>query len=408
MPVETRETEPVQLETPAAKPPAGWLRRLMGMRFLFISIIVHLVLGLIAAVWVVQQYAATRKLTFKAGAPSPNRASRAIEHKVQMAKKQNMMSAPAVKRIVSTGAAKFTLPEMPAMPRAAVKPNQMAGATGMNLGALGGPAGAAASSAGGGPVSMFGLREASSGGIKGTFYDLKQTAGRKPTEMDPDKYGALVYEFIQEGWNATVLNKFYRAPSPLYATRFLIPAIPAEEGPKAFDVGRDVQPRMWLAWYKGDVIAPESGTFSFVGAGDDVLFVRFRGKTVLGACWNINSEKITKSLGNYHYKWREPEQPGGFVKGERVQVEAGKSYPIEILVGEQPGGQFSAIFLIEKEGATYPKEPGGNPILPVFRMGPAKPFPLGAGQKLPPHSEEGPIWRAESSSRPGMFSTIGQ
>jgi len=45
----------------------------------------------------------THKLTFKGGPPSPNRSERAIEHKVQMAKKQNTMSAPAIsKRIVTS------------------------------------------------------------------------------------------------------------------------------------------------------------------------------------------------------------------------------------------------------------------------------------------------------------------
>jgi hypothetical protein len=35
---------------------------------------------------VVQRYQANRKLTFKGGPPSPNPSTRALEHKVQMAK----------------------------------------------------------------------------------------------------------------------------------------------------------------------------------------------------------------------------------------------------------------------------------------------------------------------------------
>src|SRR3954453_22812077 len=97
-------------------------------KFLMISIGVHVLFGLIAAVVVVQHYQATRKLTFKGGPPSPNPSTRALEHKVQMAKKQNTMSAPAMaKKITTTGVAKVSLPEMPAMPRLAAPPVKMAG-----------------------------------------------------------------------------------------------------------------------------------------------------------------------------------------------------------------------------------------------------------------------------------------
>ena len=69
---------------------------LLGSRFLMISIAAHLLFGLGAAYWVVQRYQANRKLTFKGGPPSPNPSTRALEHKVQMAKKQSTMSAPAI------------------------------------------------------------------------------------------------------------------------------------------------------------------------------------------------------------------------------------------------------------------------------------------------------------------------
>src|SRR3954453_13808513 len=87
-------------------------------KFLMISIGVHVLFGLIAAVFVLQHYQTGRKLTFKGGPPSPNPSTRALEHKVQMAKKQSTMSASAMaKKIVSTGKAKITLPDMPALPK---------------------------------------------------------------------------------------------------------------------------------------------------------------------------------------------------------------------------------------------------------------------------------------------------
>ena len=81
-------------------------------------------------------------------------------------------------------------------------------------------------------------------------------------------------------------------------------------------------------------------------------------------------------------------------------MEAGKSYPIEVLIGEQPGGTFHAILLLEKIGAQYKKDSHGNPILPVFRMGENKPLALKQGQTLPPHEDGGPVWRGTSDTKP--------
>ncbi len=50
------EADPVEAEAGAFPPRLNFLRRILGMRFLVISIAIHVVLGLIAAVWVVQNY----------------------------------------------------------------------------------------------------------------------------------------------------------------------------------------------------------------------------------------------------------------------------------------------------------------------------------------------------------------
>jgi hypothetical protein len=110
--------------------------RLRNSRFLFISILVHVLFGIGAAIYVVQIYSPQRKLTFKGGPPSPNHSERALEHKVQMAKKQSTMSAPAIsKRIITTGIAKVTLPALPAMPKMDAAPTKMAGVGGAGIGA---------------------------------------------------------------------------------------------------------------------------------------------------------------------------------------------------------------------------------------------------------------------------------
>src|SRR5262245_21341759 len=78
-------------------------------------VVVHLLFGGLAAVCVVSQYSAARKLTFIAGPKSPNPSERALEHRVQLQKKMQTMSAPPVvpHRVLTTGLAKVTLPPMP-------------------------------------------------------------------------------------------------------------------------------------------------------------------------------------------------------------------------------------------------------------------------------------------------------
>src|SRR5438105_11963402 len=73
----------------------GWWRRLFAGKFLIVSIAVHLLFAGVAAVWVVQRIHAQRKLTFSSAPPTANPAAHALEHRVQMARKQKTLSAPA-------------------------------------------------------------------------------------------------------------------------------------------------------------------------------------------------------------------------------------------------------------------------------------------------------------------------
>ena len=220
-------------ETPL--PQRALWSRIRGSRFLFISILVHVLFGIGAAVYVVQVYSPQRKLTFKGGPPSPNHSERALEHKVQLAKKQSTMSAPAInKRIVTTGLAKVTLPTMPAMPKQnSAAPMKMAGVGGAGIGLPTATSGKEGSAGGGGPISFFGLRESGGGSFAGKLYDLKQTQTHRSTDMTEQKYGDIVTDFIKSGWNENAFQKFYRAPQTLCNAQIFTPYMPADEGPKS-------------------------------------------------------------------------------------------------------------------------------------------------------------------------------
>jgi len=390
------ESSEIAAPETSAAPPSLW-SRLRNSRFLFISILVHVLFGIGAAIYVVQVYNPQRKLTFKGGPPSPNRSERAIEHKVQMAKKQSTMSAPAVKRIVTTGIAKVTLPDMPAMPKMDAAPTKMAGVGGTGIGLPTSVTGTEGSQGGGGPISFFGLRETGGGSFAGTFYDLKQSQTHRSTDMSEQKYGDIVTDFVKGGWNESAFQKFYKAPQTLYNTQIFTPYMQADEGPRAFHVSGEVKPRLWLALYKGKVSPPESGTYHFVGAGDDVLVVRFNGQVVLDGSWNPHG--VSSIAAKYDYGFTNAKGlsiPNKFVKGPAVSVTAGNYYDMEVLIGEQPGGEFFADLLIEKDGVNYEKESHGSPILPIFRLAEGKMPALRSGEKLPPFAPKGPIWRAEA------------
>ena len=385
--------------------PSLW-RRVATKRFLFISIAAHLLFALIATVYVVQTITAKRKLTFTSSPPSPNPSQRALEHKVQMAKKQNTMSAPAqARRITSTGLAKVSLPDMPVISTSTdFTPGKMAGmgGTGMGLGMAGGMGGAGGGG-GGGPM-LFGLRGGN--GLVGVLYDLKQTPDRKPTRMDKFKYTTTVLNYARGGWIESTFQHFYRATTTLYSAQIITPQGFVERRFNAAGMEKEIKPNYWVIHYQGRVSPQESGKYYFVGAGDDIMIVRFNGKIVLDRCWEpqIQGEKaICNNTANYDYGWIKI--PNGFARGELFDAIAGQSYALDILIGEQPGGLMSAALLIEKEGATYQRDGKGNPILPVFRVAPQPPPPSDPKHSTAPHMMDGPVWQLKST--PGMGGGLG-
>ena len=369
-------------------------------KFLMLSIGVHVLFGIVAAIFVVQHIQTNRKLTFKGGPPSPNPSTRALEHKVQMAKKQSTMSAPAlVKKITTTGISKVSLPDMPAMPKLAAPPVKMAGAGGtdvsFNTGSMSASGG---SGAGGAAVPFFGFRESKGGGsLVGKFYDLKQLKNGTPSKLDQNAYPGELSKFVNSGWNESNLDKYFVGPNSLYTTQIFIPKINADQGPLAFGLGGRVQPKMWVVHYKGNVIPTETGTFRFVGMADDVLVVRFNGRVVLD-CGSTNPsghppQKFYGSAG-LQFKNDMPWYKGLGV-GDPVQVHAGESYPMDVLIGEWPGGDFKAWLLIEKDGVEYEKDSKGVPILPIFKLAAGE--VTRSGGEAPPIAKSGPIWKAEQT-----------
>ncbi len=280
----------------------------------------------------------------------------------------------------------------------------------------------------GNDVSCFGGREPSGSTLVGTFYDSKQTSKGEPSGMSYSQYKQFLKKFVTEGWKESDLRDFYKAPRKLYAAQFYVPRTPAQEAPKAFGCEDTVKPGQWLVIYRGKVKAPKSGTFRFVGMGDDFMAVRFNKKNVLDYGWE--SITLGEMMGNkknwqnamedkpgyeaekrrlkeigimvppvalYRYKnsghWNNA--LGGLAAGKTFTVKQGEVYPIEILVSEGPGGEFGMTLLLEEVGLPPIMTDGstGAPILPLFRTNYGVPQP-DKSKEYVPFDEIGPVWES--------------
>ncbi|MEI8340809.1 MAG: PA14 domain-containing protein [Verrucomicrobiota bacterium] len=377
----------------------GFFAGVKDKKFLFLSILVHLLLLAGATLWVVQIISPKQKASFKGGEKGPNQNMRVMEHKVSIAKKTNKTSSPlATKRVTTTGLSKVALPETPQIPSMGeITPTAMGGATG-NLAGLG--AGTMKAGGGGGiGFTMFGFRSKPSvGALEGTLYDFKQFKNRQPSKMSAEEVDALIVKFAQSGFRESMINKYYKSPTPLYITQLMIPEILSQEGPNAFGLKGIVDPDKWIVHYAGQVSPPESGTYYFVGEADDYLYIKFNGKIVMDSCWS-GIPSFLPPTKVYNYTSTAYPQP--FKRGNAIHVEAGRFYDMEVVIGDH-GGITNICLLIEKEGVKYSIDAKGNPILPPFLLAAGKVPVSESGKTSIPVMENGPIWRCQSkSSTPG-------
>ena len=366
------EPAPAAIFTPPPKVPWYSWRRL-GYNFLTLSLLVHLLLGIGAAYFVVS-VTYPKKKSFAGGAPTQSGAKHAAEHKVSLAKAQQRASAPvAAKRVTTTGVSKVALPAMPAMPLdGSIVPVSLSGMGGAGLGTFAKGGGTGASGGGGGPM-IFGVRSSVGGTLVGTFYDLKQTREGQPTEMaiSQDSAGKLdingpanlaydkaTGQFIKGNMMENFLNRYFRGPSPLYTKQIFIPAMSAGNGPKAFNLEDKVQPKRWIVVYRGRVTPPESGGYRFVGWADDVLAVRFNNRLVLDGSLSNPSGARPKTQYAYDASGRP------LYVSDQNNVSGGSTYPIEIVIGERPGGSFAAFCCSRKSARRTRKPPPARPSCP--------------------------------------------
>lgn len=239
-------------------------------------------------------------------------------------------------------------------------------------------------------MDLFGGDQSFGNELVGTFYDLKQWSDGSPVKMDIPKYISTIRGFVGRGWKSHILDEFYHVPKKKYAIALMMPTMGAEEAPKAFGVADLVKPSYWVIHYKGQFRAPEKGSYRFCGLADNVLIVRVGKKVVLDASLPKSGGTVS-TRGVISDGWdsddensgRYPLCNGPMAIGDWIPLRKGQSMPIEILVGEIPGGHFSCQLLIQKQGESYRQvhskegkntsggyewKGGERPVLPIFKL----------------------------------------
>jgi hypothetical protein len=211
--------------------------------------------------------------------------------------------------------------------------------------------------------SFFGSKNIGPGVLTGYLYDFKQGSDKKPLGYNKGNYAAISREFTDK-WRPSILKDYYRTPEPLQLSQIIMPEMSASVAPDAFGVADEVQPSGWMAHYQGNITPPHSGAFRFCGHADDVLIVRVDEEVVFDG-------SLTEAYSNVAASVREG--IGGSVKaGKWIELQKGTVYPIEIIVGEVPGGGFQAYLMVQEKDKKYETHSSGYPILPPFQMIPTE------------------------------------
>ncbi len=254
-----------------------------------------------------------------------------------------------------------------------------------------------------------GLGSGKAGGsaLVGTYYDLKLTRnGAKsplyPKEGNPPfsqnaEYAKIYANFVRS-WSPSLLDRYWKSPTQLYASSWYLPHCSADYAPIAFQC--DPKKNLASAFavvYRGKVRAPKTGKFRFVGAGDDMLCVRFNRKVVLEAGWAVPSmfdntascmdlsmstgagqeymKKIREGKESKHRGYEYVELPnagdwmhiGGLTAGTPFDVKEGQVYPIEILFSEVGGAMGFILFIEDMKDNPQMQKPKEKRLFDLFR-----------------------------------------
>ncbi len=228
-------------------------------------------------------------------------------------------------------------------------------------------------------MTLMGGQASVGNDLIGTYYYFQQLRDGSDSNVRGNRNAEFqnrLREFFQRGWDPAVFSRYWRAPTRLFATQFFIPSTISAKGPDYFGDSRLVEAAHWLAHYKGKISHKDGGRFRFWGTSDDFLFVRINDRTVLDATYPTRrdsnyaewlryapaDDRKYQVTANNRFRW---------YVGNWFEIEPGEEVDMEVLLGEEPGGEFWAMLAVQEEGVEYPERPYlPGPLLPVFKTAP--------------------------------------
>ncbi|MEZ0274989.1 MAG: hypothetical protein ACAH88_08795 [Roseimicrobium sp.] len=351
----------------------------VGGGSLLLSLTVHAVLLVLAYFVITTMVNPEKPVDFLPGGGSTagDDASRDLAHMMKQKKFDKMRKSVPIQKIVSkTGLAGIKLPdlemdifEMPEIstPMGGSMSGGSSGFGGTGAGGGGGGGRGIGMAKGFAPMTFFG--RVGGEGLPGAFYDMKQDRERKALPYSgtfPD-YIAVINKAASRKFSPTALKDYYKAQQEVSFTYLMVPNMAATEGPKCFNVEKEVEPRGWFVHYSGMVTPPKSGTYRFVGFFDDLLIVYINNKPVLDGSW-VPMAGVGE--GKYDEEIRQ-EFKGPPVAGTRTAyfgkwVKMKEPFKLDIVVGETPGGRVGGLLMVQDKDGKYQERADGTPILPIF------------------------------------------
>ena len=318
------------------------------MQVMLISVLLHLLIVLLFAVSVFH-YVSEEPPEFTADeggfvqvdqptvAPDPISAPMAIPTQQEFAASVPLPSSPWPVVTAAVAPSAFT---MPAVSVGRVSPEQVGGLPAA-MPASGGPPGRGTVLSGGGTGGGFGTALADDLKLSGMMYDLKQTRSRKPSgKFD---YYAVLADFVESRFNPEVLKNYYRSSS-IYTSHIFLPNMDAAKGPEAFGMERKIEPSNWFIHYQGAFSPPQSGRFRFWAMADDTVIAAVDGRVVIDVSLDkANPGRWAAKAANFRSRFQ-------LTPGDWMELDREKSYRLDLIVGERPGGKFQAYLLVEREG----------------------------------------------------------
>lgn len=353
--------------------------RKVGGGSLGLSLLIHLAI-LVGAYFMVQtvvQKESPVDFLPGGGSKAGQAASASLNAQMKQKKQSNLTKSTPLKRVVSS--ASSTAIALPDLPMDSLDMPEMSSPSsgGLSGGAFG-SGGFGGSGSGGGfgsgvgmgggkgfaPMTVFG-RAGDSGGLAGAFYDLKQNPERKPTGYTKGSFIEVVHQVSAAKFSDDSMKGYYKAKQQMNFTYLLVPNMQASEGPKCFNVEKEVEPSGWFVHYGGTVVPPRPGMWRFVGFFDDLLVVYINNKPVLDGSWVPMAEGYDKDK-DMRQDFKGPAIAGGRTAYCGKWVSLNEPFRLDILVGERPGGKVGGLLMVQQQNEKYEVREDGTPILPVF------------------------------------------